>query len=165
MITREIITEGLRLGSKEQSLKNQLKEVSEEIDLFFNGIPKEDLFELLLTWKDVNESMQVIAPIDRSDYEYEPTDGSDTVLHAIWSHSDNFPEVQRVLEEFGYSAIEDNSGGILLWETGGVVVPMRSSFHKFILIFKEPRTGGKIITDYSPSLFQVRYKKVIGELK
>jgi hypothetical protein len=51
---------------------------------------------------------------------------------------------------------KDNSDGILLWETGGVAVPMRSSFHKFILIFK----GGKIITDFSPSLFQVRYKKI-----
>ena len=163
MITKELIAEGLRLGSKEQALKNQLEEVGEEIDLFFNGIPKEDLFELMLTWKDVYDSLRLIDPIDRSDYAYVPTDGSDTVLHAIWSHSDNFPEVQRVLEEFGYSAIEDNSDGILLWETGGVVVPMRSSFHKFILIFKEPRTGGKIITDYSPSLFQVRYKKITGE--
>tara|TARA_R110000868_G_scaffold276347_1_gene535995 strand:+ start:193 stop:474 length:282 start_codon:yes stop_codon:yes gene_type:complete len=78
MITKELIDEGLRLGSKEQALKNQLKEVSEEIDLFFNDIPKEDLFELMLTWKAFDESTQIIDTID-----HEPIDGSDPVLHAI----------------------------------------------------------------------------------
>jgi hypothetical protein len=49
MITKKIIAEGLKLGSKEQTLKNQLKEVREAIELFFQGIPNEDLFELMLT--------------------------------------------------------------------------------------------------------------------
>jgi hypothetical protein len=104
--------------------------------------------------------MQIIDTISFYDYEYESTDGSGVVLHAIRCHSENFLEVQRVLETFGYEAREDNCDGILFWESSGVVVPMYASFGNYILFCPEPSAVCKIITEYSPSLFQVRYKKV-----
>ena len=107
---------------------------------------------------------------DLSDYEYEPTDGTEVVFHAIRATSENFPEVKRLLAEFGYEAREDNHAGVIFWESSDVVFneifnEMYSSFGNYILCPPKPRTVSKILTEYSPSLFQVRYKKVIGELK
>ena len=86
MITKELIAEGSRLGSKEQSLKNQLKEVREEIDPLFNNLSKRDMFELMRTWKDVHGSLRIIDSIDLSDYEYESIDDLSVTLYAIYSH-------------------------------------------------------------------------------
>lgn len=169
MIEVELIEKGLNLIEQERALKNQLKELRKEIDLLFNDLSRGDMFELMLTWKDVHDSLRIIDPIDLSDYEYESTDDSDVTLYAIRATSDNFPEVKRLLENFGYEAREDNNNAIIFWELNGVVAPMLSSFGYYILFFPEPRTVSKVITDYSPSLFQTRYRKTdkerIGEEK
>ena len=162
MIEMKLVNRGLELAKEEQSLKNQLKKVREEIDIFFKDLPEEDMFELLLTWKDCYESIQIVnqkVGVNLSDYEYESTDGSGVTLLAIRIHEDNIPEVRRLLGEFGRTVIEDNRGGIIIWESNSVVAPMDASFNSYILIAKEPRTCDKIIINYSPSLFQIRYRK------
>tara|TARA_R110001606_G_scaffold45770_6_gene118408 strand:- start:777 stop:986 length:210 start_codon:yes stop_codon:yes gene_type:complete len=69
MIEVELIEKGLNLIEQERALENQLKELRKEIDLLFNDLSKGDMFELMLTWKDVHDSLRIIDPIDLSDYD------------------------------------------------------------------------------------------------
>lgn len=165
MITRELIDAGLVLATKEQALKRQLKEVDREIDLFFSGLSKDDIVELLLTWKDLDESSLTLDPINRADYEYRRiyTNRKTDQIYAILATVDNFPEVERVLEEFGYECTGTfNCTSILLWKSG-TTTTVKSSFGSYIIL--PANKANDAIANYDADLFVSRYRKVVSELK